>query len=390
MGSAEEAMLKISSSRDEVIEKVKAFLGAMAEGSGADEGAAPGVETPPPERARLGDRAIPADRLVRLSALVSVALNEKASDEEAPEQGDRTIGALITAPVAAPVPRFLQAGLVSTRPVEPRGARTQKGGKKRKAAKEPKEKKKAEKRASKAKSEQGAPEEARAAGEPDSGGDEDEGMAPYYQRARARWGLPAVTIKSSLADDAVHSGPGAAPAPLPKDWAGGLPPELLEKVARAVPAGDRLFFRLVCQSWAKAGARVAAVPPGERPLGPGKATRTHGPDAAASVARAEMALGALEGPARERFKSRLCAYCAKGGHLEVLKWARANGCPWNEATCTLAASNGHLEVLQWARAHGCPWDKLTPPRSIEAHSFSPPPRRPGTDARGEPESVSDP
>jgi len=270
-------MLKISSSRDEVIEKVKAFLGAMAEGSGADEGAAPGVETPPPERARLGDRAIPADRLVRLSALVSVALNEKASDKEAPEQGDRTIGALITAPVAAPVPRFLQAGLVSTRPVEPRGARTQKGGKKRKAAKEPKEKKKAEKRASKAKSEQGAPEEARAAGEPDSGGDEDEGMAPYYQRARARWGLPAVTIKSSLADDAVHSGPGAAPAPLPKDWAGGLPPELLEKVARAVPAGDRLFFQLVCTSWAKAGTEVTAVPPGERPLGPGKATRTRGP-----------------------------------------------------------------------------------------------------------------
>ena len=146
MGSAEEAMLKISSSRDEVIEKVKAFLGAMAEGSGADEGAAPGVETPPPERARLGDRAIPADRLVRLSALVSVALNEKASDKEAPEQGDRTIGALITAPVAAPVPRFLQAGLVSTRPVEPRGARTQKGGKKRKAAKEPKEKKEREHR----------------------------------------------------------------------------------------------------------------------------------------------------------------------------------------------------------------------------------------------------
>ena len=64
-------MLKISSSRDEVIEKVKAFLGAMAEGSGADEGAAPGVETPPPERARLGDRAIPADRLVRLSAEVA-------------------------------------------------------------------------------------------------------------------------------------------------------------------------------------------------------------------------------------------------------------------------------------------------------------------------------
>jgi hypothetical protein len=24
---------------------------------------------------------------------------------------------------------------------------------------------------------------------------------------------------------------------------------------------------------------------------------------------------------------------AKGGHLEMLKWARENGCPWNEETC---------------------------------------------------------
>jgi hypothetical protein len=33
------------------------------------------------------------------------------------------------------------------------------------------------------------------------------------------------------------------------------------------------------------------------------------------------------------------------GHLELLKWARANQCPWNEGTCTEAAINGHLELL---------------------------------------------
>ena len=42
------------------------------------------------------------------------------------------------------------------------------------------------------------------------------------------------------------------------------------------------------------------------------------------------------------------------GHLEVLQWARANGCEWNEDTCSDAAEEGHLEVLQWARANGCP------------------------------------
>ncbi len=47
---------------------------------------------------------------------------------------------------------------------------------------------------------------------------------------------------------------------------------------------------------------------------------------------------------------------AKYGHLEVLQWARANGCPWDEKTCLGAAEGGHLEVLLWAHANGCPWD----------------------------------
>jgi hypothetical protein len=45
----------------------------------------------------------------------------------------------------------------------------------------------------------------------------------------------------------------------------------------------------------------------------------------------------------------------EGGHLEMLKWARENGCPWDEQTCYSAASGGHIEVLRWARENGCPW-----------------------------------
>jgi hypothetical protein len=48
-----------------------------------------------------------------------------------------------------------------------------------------------------------------------------------------------------------------------------------------------------------------------------------------------------------------------GRHLEVLKWARENDCPWDEETCMGAAWKGHLEVLKWARANGCPWDAKT-------------------------------
>jgi hypothetical protein len=42
--------------------------------------------------------------------------------------------------------------------------------------------------------------------------------------------------------------------------------------------------------------------------------------------------------------------------LEVLKWARHNGCPWDATTCKHAANEGNLEMLEWARDWGCPWD----------------------------------
>jgi hypothetical protein len=54
-----------------------------------------------------------------------------------------------------------------------------------------------------------------------------------------------------------------------------------------------------------------------------------------------------------------CAYAARGGHFEVLKWLRDNDCPWEELTCYAAARGGHLEVLRWLREHGCPWDEDT-------------------------------
>lgn len=65
-----------------------------------------------------------------------------------------------------------------------------------------------------------------------------------------------------------------------------------------------------------------------------------------------------------------CALAAEGGHLEVLRWARDNGCDWDRHTCLHAASGGQLAALQWARAgvlevlqwlhaSGCLWDAKT-------------------------------
>ena len=58
-------------------------------------------------------------------------------------------------------------------------------------------------------------------------------------------------------------------------------------------------------------------------------------------------------------KKNLCEDAAEHGHLDVLKWARDNGCPWDEKTCYRAAKHGHLEVLKWARENGCPWNEGT-------------------------------
>ena len=54
-----------------------------------------------------------------------------------------------------------------------------------------------------------------------------------------------------------------------------------------------------------------------------------------------------------------CAHAAHGGHLEVLKWLRESGCEWDQLTCDRAAENGHFEVLKWARENGCDWGVST-------------------------------
>ena len=39
------------------------------------------------------------------------------------------------------------------------------------------------------------------------------------------------------------------------------------------------------------------------------------------------------------------------------------GCPWDFNTCHLAAMLGRVEVLRWARENGCEWDAETRDRA---------------------------
>jgi hypothetical protein len=57
--------------------------------------------------------------------------------------------------------------------------------------------------------------------------------------------------------------------------------------------------------------------------------------------------------------SKTCENAARGGHLEVLKYAHENRCPWDWKTCADAASGGHLECLKYAHENGCYWDWRT-------------------------------
>ena len=42
------------------------------------------------------------------------------------------------------------------------------------------------------------------------------------------------------------------------------------------------------------------------------------------------------------------------GHLEVLKYARKNGCNWDRYVCVNAKKYGYMEMLKWAIKNGCP------------------------------------
>ena len=51
---------------------------------------------------------------------------------------------------------------------------------------------------------------------------------------------------------------------------------------------------------------------------------------------------------RGRVKSAIGVCAARTGHLDVLKYARENKCPWNRKICrTNAEKRGHDAVVEW-------------------------------------------
>ena len=201
-----------------------------------------------------------------------------------------------------------------------------------------------------------------------------------------------------------------------RDWAGGLPAEVLAQVAATVVAqteagfaverktgnptfwtekeiqkmiarrkrdGNCLFvFARVCKGWRKAQLKVG---------GPLRTRLVSDVLLPGNVALAKWVLA--EGCPREYDVNGfgMVHYAASFGHLELVKWLcgeggfamnegvmfdavrsgnlelvqylRGEGCPWSNNACDWAIDLGYAEMLRWARENGCVWHPLTRDRA---------------------------
>ena len=64
------------------------------------------------------------------------------------------------------------------------------------------------------------------------------------------------------------------------------------------------------------------------------------------------------------------SWAAMGGNLDLVRWLRGEGCPWDKWTCYFAAQRGHVETLRWARENGCPWDAYTRDRAARELGYT--------------------
>ena len=201
-----------------------------------------------------------------------------------------------------------------------------------------------------------------------------------------------------------------------RDWAGGLPDEVLAKVASTLVSqsearweaplkednppwwcseeevqekmakrkreGPNLFvFARVCKEWRKAQLKIG---------GPLRTRVQSDVLRPGNVALVKWALA--EGCPRERYSWDTMAHCAalhgnlelvkwlcgeegfamdeavmqcaaESGNLELVQWLRAEGCPWNWGMCRDAIRYDRVEVLRWVRRNGCPWTALVRDRA---------------------------
>jgi len=68
----------------------------------------------------------------------------------------------------------------------------------------------------------------------------------------------------------------------------------------------------------------------------------------------------------------VCASAARGGHVDLLQWCRAQGWVWDATTCAGAAECEQWWALQWALEHGAPpgrFRRAIPDTDLRPHFY---------------------
>ena len=178
-----------------------------------------------------------------------------------------------------------------------------------------------------------------------------------------------------------------------RDWAGGLPADVLEKVAGTLVAqneaereaeleadwetesvieyelqrrqdnGNCLFpFAMVCTNWRKAQLKVG------RKLCTRYLTDVLGCDKPGRVAMVKWAL-AMGCPRENGYGITMAHHAARYGHSELVKWlCGEGGFAMDAQLMSCATESMNLELMKWLRGEGCPWYSPSVCQSIANHA----------------------
>ena len=159
--------------------------------------------------------------------------------------------------------------------------------------------------------------------------------------------------------------------------------EIQEDLAQRKCNGNCLFvFARVCKGWRKAQLKVGAplrTRVGSDVILPGSAALAkwalaegcprQGEYWDGTMAHHAALYGNLElvkwlcGEGGFAMDEIMIMQAARGGNLELVQWLRGEGCPGQHKTCHWAVEQVHVEVLRWARENGCQWGAATRDRA---------------------------
>ena len=92
-------------------------------------------------------------------------------------------------------------------------------------------------------------------------------------------------------------------------------------------------------------------------------------ETALSLLATKHQLNLLQSIKNISISSEFCIKAAESGQLEVLIWAKENGCEFDEEIFATAAKSGKLDIIQWLQENGCPRNEKTCVNAVKKGYF---------------------